>query len=100
MTLKNLHFEMFGKTKNVVNRSHHILRAIEKSAEENREQEKRKQMFKNPHKNDTFKSDTSKILLESFGEIRTQHGVKFRDDQAIQVRSLKTILKRNLAYKF
>ena len=57
-------------------------------------------MFRNPLKNDNFKSDTSKRLLESFGEIRTQHGVKFRDDQAIQVRSLKMILKRNLAFKF
>ena len=39
---------MFGQSQNVVKRGHYILRAIEKAAEENREQEKRKQMFKNP----------------------------------------------------
>ena len=65
---------MFGQPQNLVKRSHHILRAIEKAAEENREHEKRKQMFKNPLKNDTFKSDTSKRLLESYADIRTQHG--------------------------
>ena len=57
-------------------------------------------MFKNPLKNDNFKSDTSKRLLESFGDIRTQHGAKYREEQAIQARSLKLILKRNLAFKF
>ena len=58
-------------------------------------------MFKNPLKNDnTFKSDTNKRLLESFADIRTQHGFIYRDEQARKARSLKKLLKQNLAIKF